>query len=146
MYTAMHWQVTSGSSGSDSADVTRMTDGIDEGLRRIEAKLDQCIAINNENHMLCNRILQRLDAIVRTEPEADGPAAEEAAILKARKDKAAAMAAIVSLSSRREALRNRLHQAGDDEKADIRTDLDRLEAEISAMQNRLERIISDRQL
>jgi len=38
-----------------------------------------------------------------------------------------------------------LHQAGDDEKADVRTDLDRLEAEISAMQNRLERIISDRQ-
>jgi hypothetical protein len=121
-----------------------MTEDTAERLRRIEAKLDQCIVMNNENHILCSRILKELGDIRDAVPGEEGPAAaRDAAVARIRREKDAVMAAIAALTSRAEALRNRASADGAADRPSA--DLASAESELAVLRDRLNELIGEQQ-
>ncbi len=128
---------------------------IHERLRRIEAKLDQCIAMSNENRMTCDKIMQEVVSIregPRIYEEAKNNLKEEndseskkVKIIRIREEKELIMMKTSKLTSERENLKKRYFKADDSDRINIAKEIESVDKEIESLQKELQKIIERQQ-
>jgi chromosome segregation ATPase len=129
---------------------------IEEKLRRIEAKLDQCIAMNNETRMMCDRILHEvMEMKAGPEVKEENMAALEeemetesrkVRIQRAREQKELLTEKISDVAREREKVKNEYFKATDKELAkELSLKMDNLEKELENLQAELTKCLEYQQ-
>jgi hypothetical protein len=126
-----------------------------ERLKRIEAKLDQCIAMNNETRMTCDRIMQEIMAlkagpnitneIKKDLEEENRLESRKVKIQRAREEKELILDKISKLSRKKEILKNDYFKANISERPSITKEIDILEKELEGLQKELQKTIEYQQ-
>lgn len=126
-----------------------------ERLRRIEAKLDQCIAMGNENRMTCDKIMEEVVSI-RAGPgiceeaknilkEENDSESKKVKMIRIREEKELIMMKTSKLTAEKENLRKRYFKSDDSEKADIAKKIESVDKEIEILQGELQKTIEYQQ-
>jgi hypothetical protein len=126
-----------------------------EILRRIEAKLDQCIAMGNENRMTCDKIMQEVVSIregpriceesKNTLKEENDSESKKVKIIRIREEKELIMMKSSKLTAEKENLKKRYFKSDDLKKADIAKEIESVDKEIETLQEELQKVIERQQ-
>jgi hypothetical protein len=126
-----------------------------ERLRRIEAKLDQCIAMGNENRMTCDKIMQEIMSIregpgiceeaKNTIKEENDSESKKVKMIRIREEKELIMMKTSKLTAEKENLKKRYFKSDDSEKTNVAKEIESVDKEIETLREELQKIIERQQ-